>query len=236
MRTWNPVIGCAMVSPGCTNCYAMRMAARLQAMGAQSYKGVTRSSGGRFVWTGKLRVNESSLDAPLRWKRPKKISSTRCRTSFKWASPMPTSSAYTWAAWDGARTATCVSYFDQAPDRMRYFLFERSLPILSHVWLGMSVDAATTLAASGTSPRARQHSIRLLRAADRPGRARQPRWNSLGNRRRRSSGPKARLIHEAWVDELHDECRGQNVGIFFKQWGGTNKKASGRRYRGLYMG
>ena len=40
--TWNPVVGCAMVSPGCTNCYAMRMAARLQAMGAPSYRGITR--------------------------------------------------------------------------------------------------------------------------------------------------------------------------------------------------
>ncbi len=30
--TWNPVSGCLMISPGCTNCYAMRMAGRLQAM------------------------------------------------------------------------------------------------------------------------------------------------------------------------------------------------------------
>ena len=35
--TWNPVAGCAMVSPGCTNCYAQRMAARLEAIGMQKY-------------------------------------------------------------------------------------------------------------------------------------------------------------------------------------------------------
>ena len=29
--TWNPVTGCSVVSPGCTNCYAMRLAGtRLQ--------------------------------------------------------------------------------------------------------------------------------------------------------------------------------------------------------------
>src|SRR5271154_203051 len=71
--TWNPIVGCSMVSPGCTNCYAMRMAARLQAMGAPSYRGVTRKSGGRFVWTGRLRVNERAMEAPLAWKRGKKI-------------------------------------------------------------------------------------------------------------------------------------------------------------------
>src|SRR5271155_420328 len=71
--TWNPVVGCAMVSPGCTNCYAMRMAARLQSMGAAPYRGATRRSGGGVVWTGRLRVNEKALEAPLRWKKPKKI-------------------------------------------------------------------------------------------------------------------------------------------------------------------
>ena len=41
--TWNPVAGCTIVSPGCTNCYAMRMAARLQAMGMAKYAGTTRN-------------------------------------------------------------------------------------------------------------------------------------------------------------------------------------------------
>ncbi len=45
--TWNPVAGCTVLSPGCTNCYAMRMAARLEAMGMEKYRGLTRKSGGR---------------------------------------------------------------------------------------------------------------------------------------------------------------------------------------------
>ena len=37
--TWNPVAGCTIVSPGCSNCYAMRMAGRLEAMGTEKYAG-----------------------------------------------------------------------------------------------------------------------------------------------------------------------------------------------------
>ena len=24
--TWNPIVGCSLASPGCTNCYAMQLA------------------------------------------------------------------------------------------------------------------------------------------------------------------------------------------------------------------
>ena len=40
--TVNAVNGCSVVSPGCTNCYAMRMAARCEAMGITHYAGTTR--------------------------------------------------------------------------------------------------------------------------------------------------------------------------------------------------
>jgi len=57
--TWNPVAGCTVLSPGCTNCYAMRMAARLDAMGMKKYRGLTRKSGKRAVWTGKVRLDHN---------------------------------------------------------------------------------------------------------------------------------------------------------------------------------
>src|SRR5215469_16983946 len=71
--TWNPITGCTMVSPGCTNCYAMRMAARLEAMSHLSYEGTTRKSGQRYVWTGEIKLVESALEAPLSWRKPRKI-------------------------------------------------------------------------------------------------------------------------------------------------------------------
>jgi protein gp37 len=71
--TWNPVAGCTVLTAGCTNCYAMRMAARLEAMGTEKYRGLTRKSGGRAVWTGKIRLDEKSLDAPRAWSKPRKV-------------------------------------------------------------------------------------------------------------------------------------------------------------------
>ena len=50
-----------MVSPGCTNCYAQRMAARLNAMGVKKYADTTRKSGRRAVWTGRVNFDESAL-------------------------------------------------------------------------------------------------------------------------------------------------------------------------------
>jgi protein gp37 len=55
--TWNPVAGCTVITAGCTNCYAMRMAARLAAMGQPKYNGLTRKSGRRHVWTGAIRCD-----------------------------------------------------------------------------------------------------------------------------------------------------------------------------------
>jgi len=71
--TWNPVVGCTIISPGCTNCYAMRMARRLEAMGQPKYAGTTRMSGGRPKWNGVVRVDEDSLKLPATWKTGRMI-------------------------------------------------------------------------------------------------------------------------------------------------------------------
>src|SRR6185437_5789962 len=80
--TWNPVAGCAVLSPGCTNCYAMRMAVRLDAMGVAKYRGLTRQSGGRSKWTGTVRLDPASLEIPLHWKKPRWSSSIQCPIFF----------------------------------------------------------------------------------------------------------------------------------------------------------
>ena len=70
--TWNPVTGCSVVSPGCTNCYAMRLAGtRLRHH--PSRQGLTRDSKAGPVWTGEVRLNEDWLTQPLRWTRPRTI-------------------------------------------------------------------------------------------------------------------------------------------------------------------
>ena len=70
--TWNPITGCTIVDAGCTNCYAMDLAAtRLK--NHPSRVGLTRQSGNRHVWTGELRLNEEWIDQPLRWTKPRMI-------------------------------------------------------------------------------------------------------------------------------------------------------------------
>lgn len=80
--SWNPIVGCSIVSPGCTNCYAQKMAHRIQTMegertgrpDASHYFGTTKVVNGNPVWTGLMRqAPEHILLQPLKWRRPRKI-------------------------------------------------------------------------------------------------------------------------------------------------------------------
>ncbi|KKK91659.1 hypothetical protein LCGC14_2710710 [marine sediment metagenome] len=70
--TWNPIVGCSVVSPGCTNCYAMRMAGtRLKT--TRPYSGLTQDSKAGPVWTGEVRFLEERLTQPLKWRKPRRV-------------------------------------------------------------------------------------------------------------------------------------------------------------------
>ncbi len=71
-QTWNPVVGCSIVSSGCRECYAMRLAGgRLR--NTEAYRGLTEPSKAGPVWNGKVRLLEDRLDQPLRWRKPRRI-------------------------------------------------------------------------------------------------------------------------------------------------------------------
>jgi protein gp37 len=70
--TWNPIVGCSVVSPGCTNCYAMRLAGTRRAH-HPSRAGLTTMTKAGPVWNGQVRLYEPSLHQPLQWKRPRRI-------------------------------------------------------------------------------------------------------------------------------------------------------------------
>ncbi|MBI1243795.1 MAG: DUF5131 family protein [Alphaproteobacteria bacterium] len=73
-ETWNPIAGCSIVSKGCTNCFAMKMAARLEAMGQAKYAGLTMPSKAGPVWTGNIGVAAGRpFTQPLRWNRPRRV-------------------------------------------------------------------------------------------------------------------------------------------------------------------
>ncbi len=70
--TWNPVVGCSVVSPGCQHCYAMKLAGgRLR--NHPSRAGLTQPSKAGPVWTGKVRLWEPWLTQPFDWKTPRRI-------------------------------------------------------------------------------------------------------------------------------------------------------------------
>lgn len=228
--TWNPISGCTIVSPGCTNCYAMRMAARLQAMGHPSYQGVTRKSGGRPKWTGRLHLNEAVLDAPMRWRAPRKIFVNSMSDLFQDGIP----DEFIARVWDVMVRADHHTFqiLTKRPENMLRVVTQNNLAVRSNIWLGASVESA-----------AYKDRIEKLRRA--PAGVRfvsfEPliggvgrvnlsgiHWAIVGG----ESGPGARPMKVEWINTLEKECRRQDVAFFFKQWGGVNKKAAGREYRG----
>lgn len=69
-RTWNPIIGCSRVSPGCENCYAERFVHR----GIQeAHRGLTVIRAGAPGWNGDVRFLPERLAQPQRWRRPAKV-------------------------------------------------------------------------------------------------------------------------------------------------------------------
>jgi protein gp37 len=228
--TWNPVVGCSIESAGCTNCYAMRMAARLEAMGVAKYAGLTRKSGGRAKWTGKITCDEKALTVPERWAQPRKVFVNSMSDLFHPDVP----AEFIRRVWDVMKGTPRHDYqlLTKRPQRMRELLSTDRFEVLPNVWLGTSVesqDAVHRVEDLRRTPAAvrfisfepligRIDSVDLSDIA----------WAIVGG----ESGPAARPIEEDWVLQLQETCRSCGTAFFFKQWGGTNKKASGRLLRG----
>ena len=235
--TWNPVAGCTIMSAGCTNCYAMQMAFRLEAMGVPKYRGLTRKSGKRTIWNGTLREDRNSLDIPIRWKKPRKIFVNSMSDLFH----PSVSFEFIRDVWD-VMTRTPQHHYQiltKRPDRMAEIIPEIQLNPLKNVWLGTSVEDADVVD--------RIHDLRKVPAAIRfisfepligsVGRVELSDidWAIVGG----ESGPRARPIQEIWIDEIYENCKDNGTAFFFKQWGTwgkdnkkRSKKANGRLFKG----
>jgi protein gp37 len=226
--TWNPVAGCTVISPGCTNCYAMRMAARLEAMSVAKYSGLTRKSGGRSVWTGKITLDDGSLDAPRSWSKPRRIFVNSMSDLFHELVPTEFI-ARTWRVMAETPRHT-YQILTKRPNRMAEVA--ASLPLLRNVWLGTSVEDADFLYRIDHLRRipaaVRFISFEPLIGSVAGADLRGIHWAIVGG----ESGPRARPMLEQWVKEVEAVCRRNGTAFFFKQWGGKNKKAAGRSYRG----
>src|SRR5690606_11599479 len=132
--TWNPVAGCTILTAGCTNCYAMRMAARLEAMGVEKYSGLTRKTGGRAKWTGKITLDEASLSAPANWSKPRRVFVNSMSDLFHEDVPVE----FIHRVWDVMAATPRHTYqiLTKRPDRMLEVLNDSRFSVLPNVWLG----------------------------------------------------------------------------------------------------
>lgn len=227
--TWNPVAGCTIMSAGCTNCYAMRMAARLEAMGVEKYQGLTRKSGGRAKWTGDLYLDEAALSVPSTWAKPRNVFVNSMSDLFHPDVPIEFIRKV-WAAMAATRRHT-YQILTKRPDRMAAILSE-GFDVLPNVWLGSSVEDGRVIDRLDDLRRVpaavRFVSFEPLIGSVAAGRLDGIHWAIVGG----ESGPGARPMNPAWIDEIFDICTDAGAAFFFKQWGGKNKKAAGRAYRG----
>lgn len=228
--TWNPVAGCTLASAGCTNCYAMRMAARLQAMRHPKYDGTTRKSGDRYVWTGRVNIDLSSLTAPLEWRRPKRIFVNSMSDLFH--EDVPTN--FIKKVWQVMQE--CPQHHFQVltkrPERMAKLFKSKCIKPLVNVWIGTSVESSEVIG-------------RIAELVKIPAMTRfvsfEPLIGSVGNIDLSGihwaivggeSGPRSRPMDVEWVEEIRLLCERDDVAFFFKQWGGRNKKLNGRELHG----
>lgn len=228
--TWNPVAGCSIATAGCTNCYAMRMAARLEAMGMAKYQGLTRKSGGRYIWTGKLVQDEKALAAPFAWKRPRTVFVNSMSDLFH-PDIEREFIARVWGVM-GATPQHTYQVLTKRPERMREMLSGSDFRVLPNVWLGTSVEDSAVLWRIDEL-RATPAAVRFISFEPLIGRVagadlNDIHWAIVGG----ESGPRSRPMPQQWVDEIERLCRKTGTAFFFKQWGGRNKKAAGRLLRG----
>jgi len=227
--TWNPVAGCTIMSAGCTNCYAMRMAARLEAMGVEKYAGLTRKSGGRAKWNGKIRLDYAALALPSTWKKPRRVFVNSMSDLFHQDVP----AEFIREVWSVMAATPQHTYqiLTKRPDRMAEVLLTGRFPVLPNVWLGTSVEDSRVLHRLDelrVAPAAiRFVSFEPLIGSVAGGSLAGIHWAIVGG----ESGPNARPLDPKWIDEIFDLCTDADATFFFKQWGGKNKKAAGRIYR-----
>src|SRR4051794_16185793 len=229
--TWNPVAGCTAISPGCTNCYAARMAGRLVLMGAEKYVGTVRRSGRRSVWTGKLSVDEGTIRAPLAWRRSRRVFVNSMSDLFHEGIPAPAlrriGAVMAEAHWHTFQVLT------KRPERMRAFMAGGELAPLPNVWLGTSVESADYLhrldeLRATPTPAVRFVSFEPLLGSVEDADLTGIGWAIVGG----ESGPGARPMQRLWVEEIRAACAASGTAFFFKQWGGVRKGRTGRELDG----
>lgn len=243
--TWNPITGCSVTSPGCTNCYAMKLAGTRLAH-HESRSGLTRDTKAGPVWTGEVRLNEQWIGQPLRWKRGRMIFVCAHGDLFHESVPdawidrvfavMAHSPQHIFQVLT-KRSARMRSYLETLPKRISDWYCDSGLDFvdlpLPNVWLGVSVEDQQRADERIPDLLATPAAVRWLSCEPLLGPLDLGQmqegipnnawltwldaldWIVCGG----ESGPGARPMHPDWARLLRDQCAEAGVPFFFKQWG-----------------
>lgn len=215
--TWNPVTGCTKVSPGCKHCYAERMANRLEAMGQANYRNGFQ-----------LTLQPHMLELPLRWRKPQRIFVNSMSDLFHDDVP----ASYIERVFEVMRKAHWHEFQILTKRSLRLREIDRLLAWPANVWMGVSVESQEYVHRiddlRSTHALTRFLSVEPLLGPVSNLDLRGIGWVIVGG----ESGPRARPMLRKWVVDIRRECRKANVPFFFKQWGGVNKKRTGRELDG----
>jgi protein gp37 len=204
-QTWNPMVGCTKVSPGCKNCYAETLARRLRAMRTPGYeRGFT------------LTLLSNRLDDPIRRKKPTTYFVNSMSDLFHEQVPF----GYVERVVEVIKRTPRHTYqiLTKRAERMATFFRTRDVP--SNAWLGVSVEDRKYGIPRIAHLRFVNAEVRFLSA--------EPLLEDLGQLDLRGihwvivggeSGSEARPMRPQWATSIRAQCEKQGVAFFFKQWG-----------------
>jgi protein gp37 len=215
--TWNPVTGCTKISSGCKNCYAERMAKRLQLMGQPNY-----------AHGFEVRLHENVLEYPLMWNKPKTIFVNSMSDLFHDQVP----DYFIFQVFEIMKKAHWHKFQVLTKRSRRLKKLAPALSWAQNIWMGVSVENEETTYRiedlKGVPAAVRFLSLEPLIGPLDVLNLYNIDWVIVGG----ESGPGARLLEKEWVMQIKRQCDKQNVPFFFKQWGGINKKKAGRLLEG----
>lgn len=215
--TWNPVTGCNKISSGCKNCYAERLSKRLKAMGQANYRNGFS-----------LTLQPHMLEVPLRWKRPQTIFVNSMSDLFHKDVPLD----YIQQVFDVMKRADWHRFqvLTKRADRLAEVSAQLKWP--ENIWMGVSVESQKYVSRIDdlrrTDAKVKFLSLEPLLGPLKNLDLNRIDWAIVGG----ESGYGARTIKENWVLDIRKQCRDFDVPFFFKQWGGFNKKKTGRLLEG----
>ncbi|MBK7500393.1 MAG: phage Gp37/Gp68 family protein [Ignavibacteriales bacterium] len=215
--TWNPTTGCNKVSQGCKFCYAEVMARRLKAMGLEKYRNGFE-----------LTLHEDALKIPYTWKQPKIVFVNSMSDLFHKDIPLEFIQRVFKVMNDNPQHV-----FQVLTKRADVLLkYHKELEWTHNIWMGVSVEDAKSLSRINLLRRTRAK-VKFLSCEPLIGpltdlNLKKINWVIVGG----ESGRRPRPMKPEWVFEIHNKCIEENVPFFFKQWGGTNKKKTGRVLKG----